>query len=229
MVDPADRDDRDTGAGGRGGDAGRRFSVQGLLVERALSGDDKVRAVQAGASLVAVGTAAMQDPRLPERLVRDLGRWCDRHGVARLGDVVGVVGKPAKSRRGEPSLAVDELVVLARNRSPLPDTFHGLTDVETRYRKRYLDLLMNEDSRELFQRRRPPACRREHAQTCRNRIGAAKNQDATRPSWRRRAACGFHFRLRQSIPDNDASASISACVPARPCPCACRAAAAGPG
>ncbi len=67
-----------------------------------------------------------------------------------LGDVVGVAGRPAKSRRGEPSLAVDELTVLARNRSPLPDTFHGLTDQETRYRKRYLDLLMNEESRALF-------------------------------------------------------------------------------
>jgi lysyl-tRNA synthetase, class II len=67
-----------------------------------------------------------------------------------LGDVVGVAGRPAKSRRGEPSLVVDELTVLARNTSPLPDTFHGLTDQETRYRKRYLDLLMNEESRELF-------------------------------------------------------------------------------
>ncbi len=67
-----------------------------------------------------------------------------------LGDIVGVVGRPAKSRRGEPSLMADELSVLARNTSPLPDTFHGLTDQETRYRKRYLDLLMNEDSRELF-------------------------------------------------------------------------------
>ncbi len=45
-----------------------------------------------------------------------------------LGDVVGVAGRPAKSRRGEPSLMVDELTVLARNTSPLPDTFHGLTD-----------------------------------------------------------------------------------------------------
>ena len=77
-----------------------------------------------------------------------------RHGSYRdrrsLGDVVGVAGKPAKSRRGEPSLAVDELTGLAPNRSPLPDTFHGLTDTETRYRKRYLDLLMNEESRALF-------------------------------------------------------------------------------
>jgi lysyl-tRNA synthetase class 2 len=70
-----------------------------------------------------------------------------------LGDVVGATGKPAKSRRGEPSLAVDELLLLARNRSSLPDTFHGITDVETRYRKRYLDLLMNEDTREMFLQR----------------------------------------------------------------------------
>jgi lysyl-tRNA synthetase class 2 len=67
-----------------------------------------------------------------------------------LGDVVGAVGKPAKSRRGEPSLAVDELTILSRNASPLPDTFHGITDVETRYRKRYLDLLMNEETRADF-------------------------------------------------------------------------------
>ncbi len=67
-----------------------------------------------------------------------------------LGDVVGVVGRPAKSRRGEPSLAVESLEVLATNRNPLPDTFHGLTDTETRYRKRYLDLLVNDDARELF-------------------------------------------------------------------------------
>ncbi len=67
-----------------------------------------------------------------------------------LGDVVGAVGSPANSRRGEPSLAVDELTTLSRNRKPLPDTFHGVTDQETRYRKRHLDLLMNDDSRELF-------------------------------------------------------------------------------
>jgi lysyl-tRNA synthetase class 2 len=67
-----------------------------------------------------------------------------------LGDVVGVVGRPAKSKRGEPSLAAEEVVVLARNTQPLPDTFHGLTDVELRYRKRYLDLLMNEETRADF-------------------------------------------------------------------------------
>src|SRR5919198_1581764 len=64
-----------------------------------------------------------------------------------LGDVVGVEGVPTKSRRGEPSLAVRSLELLAKIRAPLPDTFHGVTDVEQRYRRRYLDLLVNEDSR----------------------------------------------------------------------------------
>jgi lysyl-tRNA synthetase class 2 len=76
---------------------------------------------------------------------------CDRARTGEidvdLGDVVGVTGAPAKARRGEPSIAVDELVLLGKIRTPLPDTFHGLTDTELRYRKRYLDLLMNEDSR----------------------------------------------------------------------------------
>ena len=67
-----------------------------------------------------------------------------------LGDIVGVTGHAAQSRRGEPSLAADEVVLLAKNRRPLPDTFHGLTDTEARYRKRYLDLMMNEETRRDF-------------------------------------------------------------------------------
>ena len=68
-----------------------------------------------------------------------------------LGDIVGVTGIPAKTKRGEPSLAVTELELLAKIRRPLPDTFHGLTETETRYRQRYLDLLMSEESRRDFE------------------------------------------------------------------------------
>jgi lysyl-tRNA synthetase, class II len=64
-----------------------------------------------------------------------------------LGDIVGAVGRPTRTRRGELSLAVDELTLLAKTKRPLPDTFHGLQDAETRYRQRYLDLLVNENSR----------------------------------------------------------------------------------
>jgi lysyl-tRNA synthetase, class II len=67
-----------------------------------------------------------------------------------LGDIVGVTGTPTRTKRGEPSLAVDELQLLAKTKRPLPDTFHGLVEAETRYRKRYLDLLANEDSRRDF-------------------------------------------------------------------------------
>ena len=75
-------------------------------------------------------------------------------------------GGPAKSRRGEPSvLAETRRGARAATRSPLPDTFHGLTDVELRYRKRYLDLLMNEETRDDFVTRArvvtaDPACAR---------------------------------------------------------------------
>jgi lysyl-tRNA synthetase class 2 len=67
-----------------------------------------------------------------------------------LGDIVGAVGKASKTRRGEPSLAVDDLQLLAKNKAPLPDTFHGVTDIEQRYRRRYLDLLMNDETRSDF-------------------------------------------------------------------------------
>jgi lysyl-tRNA synthetase class 2 len=67
-----------------------------------------------------------------------------------LGDIVGVEGRPTKTKRGEPSVAVDELTLLAKTARPLPDTFHGLVDAETRYRKRYLDLLVNEGTRRDF-------------------------------------------------------------------------------
>src|ERR671931_387105 len=63
-----------------------------------------------------------------------------------LGDIAGVTGKPGRSKRGEPSLEVTQLELLAKIRRPLPDT-------ETRYRQRYLDLLMSEESRRLTQTR----------------------------------------------------------------------------
>jgi lysyl-tRNA synthetase class 2 len=65
-----------------------------------------------------------------------------------LGDIVGVEGVPMKTRRGEPSLAVDSIELLAKTRRPLPDLYHGLQDVEKRYRQRYLDLLANEEARD---------------------------------------------------------------------------------
>jgi lysyl-tRNA synthetase class 2 len=67
-----------------------------------------------------------------------------------LGDLVGVEGTPFRTRRGELSLRVDSWTLLAKSLRPPADKYHGLTDVETRYRRRELDLLANEETRELF-------------------------------------------------------------------------------
>jgi len=132
---------------------------------------DEVAAVRAEADALVAGEEGEEPRRLAGRVLGRRGHGklvfldlVDRSGQIQLlcsaertgpvdldlGDIVGVVGKPAKTRRGEPSLAVDELELLAKIKRPLPDTYHGLVDAETRYRKRYLDLLVNEETRRDF-------------------------------------------------------------------------------
>jgi lysyl-tRNA synthetase, class II len=67
-----------------------------------------------------------------------------------LGDLIGVDGAPLRSRRGELSLRVDSFLILGKALRPPPDKHHGLTDLETRHRRRELDLIANEDVRKLF-------------------------------------------------------------------------------
>jgi len=67
-----------------------------------------------------------------------------------LGDLIGVDGAPLRSRRGELSLRVDSFLILGKALRPPPDKHHGLTDLETRHRRRELDLIANEDVRRLF-------------------------------------------------------------------------------
>src|SRR3954463_7026160 len=134
----------------------------------------EIAAVRGEAEPLEAGQESAEKRRLAGRVLalRDLGKLVfldlvDRSGRIQLlcplertgavdvhlGDIIGVTGSPARARRGEPSLVVDELEVLSRIRTPLPDTFHGLTDVEQRYRRRYLDLLMNDETRADFQTR----------------------------------------------------------------------------
>jgi lysyl-tRNA synthetase class 2 len=131
----------------------------------------EIAAVRAEAEPLEPGEEAGESRRLAGRVMarRDMGKLVfldlvDRSGRIQLlcaeertgrvefdlGDIVGASGRPARTRRGEPSLAVDELMLLAKIKRPLPDTFHGLRDVEARYRQRYLDLLVNEEARADF-------------------------------------------------------------------------------
>jgi len=135
---------------------------------------EQVASVRVDADQVEPGEEAGEPRRVAGRVMarRDMGKLVfldlvDRSGKIQLlvaeeragpvdlalGDIVGVTGIPSKTKRGEPSLAVTELELLARNQRPLPDTFHGLQETETRYRQRHLDLLMSDESRADFETR----------------------------------------------------------------------------
>ncbi|KAF8134362.1 hypothetical protein EV363DRAFT_1582453 [Boletus edulis] len=70
--------------------------------------------------------------------------------IFRRGDIVGVVGTPSRSQKGELSVSPSEMVLLAPNLHQLPSGHFGLKDQETRYRKRYLDLILSDDTRRIF-------------------------------------------------------------------------------
>jgi len=70
-----------------------------------------------------------------------------------LGDIIGVSGTVRRTPRGELSVRATELTMLTKSFAPLPDKYHGLTDVEARYRQRYLDLIMNDQSRNTLRTR----------------------------------------------------------------------------
>lgn len=70
-----------------------------------------------------------------------------------LGDLIGVTGKPFKTKTGEISIHVESMTLLAKCLKPLPEKFHGLTDTDLRYRQRYLDMIVNPEVRDTFVKR----------------------------------------------------------------------------
>ncbi len=74
-------------------------------------------------------------------------------GKLDVGDIVGVSGKPFRTKTDELSLRAGTLQLLTKSLQPLPEKWHGLTDVETRYRQRYLDLIVNPEVGEVFKKR----------------------------------------------------------------------------
>ncbi len=71
-----------------------------------------------------------------------------------IGDIIGVNGTVTKTQKGEISIEAKEITMLSKSLSTLPEKFHGLSDIETRYRKRHLDLIINPDVRKVFRDRR---------------------------------------------------------------------------
>ncbi len=70
-----------------------------------------------------------------------------------IGDIIGLTGKTFKTRTGEPTVHVAGLVMLSKAIRPLPEKWHGLKDIETRYRQRYVDLIVNKEVKDVFELR----------------------------------------------------------------------------
>lgn len=88
---------------------------------------------------------ALTESTLGKNYYADIQQYLD------IGDIVCVQGVPFKTKRGERTIQVTKYVFLAKSLLPLPDKWHGLKDVEARYRHRYLDILMNNDVRRIFE------------------------------------------------------------------------------
>ena len=88
----------------------------------------------------------LERDRLPEGVYQSFKKWD-------VGDIVGAKGPLFKTKTGELTVMADEVRLLTKSLRPLPEKFHGLADQETRYRRRYVDLIMNDESREVFRKR----------------------------------------------------------------------------
>jgi lysyl-tRNA synthetase class 2 len=119
------------------------FAVAGRIMAKRVMGKIAfVRLQDRGGSIQLM----LQRDNLPEGVFQAFKSWD-------VGDIVGARGRIIRTQKGELSIRADELRLLSKSLRPLPEKYHGLTDTEVRYRQRYVDLIMNEQSREVFRTR----------------------------------------------------------------------------
>ena len=126
--------------------------LEAAAVETAIAGRILLRRGQGKASFLTIQDVSGQiqvyvrQNELGEEVYGDFKTWD-------LGDIVGVVGKLMRTNTGELSVWATSIRMLTKSLRPLPDKHAGLTDTETKYRQRYLDLMVNNETREVFVRR----------------------------------------------------------------------------
>lgn len=118
----------------------RVFCVAGRMMTKRLMGKASFIHVQDMTGQIQV---YLKKDDLPENVYEAFKHWD-------LGDIVGIQGKLFKTKTGELSIKANDIQLLSKSLRPLPDKFHGLVDVETRYRQRYLDLMTNQETHNRF-------------------------------------------------------------------------------
>jgi len=120
-----------------------RVSIAGRMMTRRIMGKASFAHLQDMSGRVQI---YLRRDDLPEGVYQDFKHWD-------VGDILGVEGYVFRTRSGELSVHVQGVRLLTKSLRPLPEKWHGLSDVETRYRQRYVDLIVNERSREIFRMR----------------------------------------------------------------------------
>ena len=121
--------------------------VAGRMVLKRVMGKASFATIQdaSGRIQLYVARDIINSDKEPE-LYADFKRWD-------LGDIIGVKGKLFKTKTNELTIEVSEIIMLTKSLRPLPEKFHGLSDQETKYRQRYVDLIVNEDTKNTFLKR----------------------------------------------------------------------------
>lgn len=118
----------------------RRVAVSGRMMTRRVMGKASFAHIQDMSGQIQL---YVKRDNLPEGAYQQFKQWD-------IGDIVGAQGVMFRTQKGELSVMLDDIRLLTKSLRPLPEKFHGLTDQETRYRQRYLDLIMSEESRKVF-------------------------------------------------------------------------------
>lgn len=122
---------------------GVRVSVAGRMLTQRIQGKTSFAHIQDMSGKIQL---FVKRDNLPEESYPQFKKWD-------LGDIVGAQGTVFRTQKGELSVMVDHVRLITKSLRPLPEKFHGLTDTEARYRQRYLDLIMNDSSRKVFETR----------------------------------------------------------------------------
>jgi lysyl-tRNA synthetase class 2 len=120
-----------------------RVKVAGRMMTRRIMGKASFAHIQDMSNQI---QAYVTRDALGEGYYEEFKRWD-------IGDIIGVLGSLFKTKTGELSIKTEEIRLLTKSLRPLPEKYHGLTDTETKYRQRYLDLIMSADTRKTFQTR----------------------------------------------------------------------------
>ena len=119
------------------------FSVAGRMMAKRVMGKIAFVSLQDRSASIQL---MVQRDQLPEGVFAQFKHWD-------VGDIIAAKGRIIRTQKGELSIRASELRLLSKSLRPLPEKYHGLTDTELRYRQRYVDLIMNQQSRDVFRTR----------------------------------------------------------------------------